>query len=98
MDLRHSYLYRLLAHICNILPSRKISGNDLALPIGVHKINPSRNRFGGLLVKPTLKRLNNHPTRTNQHESNHITHPNPRLLRHRMVQREGGNPAPHLRS
>jgi hypothetical protein len=30
---------------------------------------------------------------TNQHESNHITHPNNRLLRHWMVQREGGNPA-----
>ncbi len=35
----------------------------------------------------------NQPT----NESTNPPHPNNRLLRHRMVQREGGNPAPHLR-
>jgi hypothetical protein len=57
MDLRHGYFHRLLAYICNILPNRKIPGNNLALPIGVHKVKPSRNRFGGLLVVPALMRL-----------------------------------------
>jgi len=31
--------------------------NPLALPIGVHKVKPSRNRFGGLPVMLALMRL-----------------------------------------
>jgi hypothetical protein len=74
MDLRHSSFYRLLAHICNILPSRKISGNDLALLICVHKVNPSRNRASGLLVVPALMRLQQQQQQ--RKENNDASNPN----------------------
>jgi hypothetical protein len=45
------------------LPWKQLK-NPLALPTSAHKVKPSRNRFGGLLVMPALKRLQQTTTTT----------------------------------